>query len=84
MAVDQNLTKFIELVVNSAAFRAAISSGDKDTIRAALADPQRDLTLSAAELDAATDALYKANDKLGNMSALARALSHVQEESAMN
>lgn len=84
MAVDLNLTQFVDLVVNDGGFREAISSGHKDTIKAALADPQRALTLSAVELDAAANALYDAKDKLGDMSALARALSHRLEDAAMN
>ena len=75
MAVDPNLTKFVDLVVNDADFRAAISSGDRERITAALADPHRELTLSAGERDAAATALIAAGN-LGTMSALEGVLSH--------
>jgi hypothetical protein len=75
MDVDPNVTAFVDLVVNDAAFRSAISSGNKQTIMTALADPTRSFTLTPEEVEAAADALYNAGN-LGQLSHLEEILSH--------
>jgi hypothetical protein len=75
MAVDPNVTRFVDLVVNAPEFRAAISSGDRETIKAALLDDRWELTLSANEIEAAADALLKAGN-LSSISNLEEVLSH--------
>ena len=83
MAVDANVTRFVDLVVHEPEFRAAISSGNGETIQAALADPRWSFTLSAGEREAAAAALLSAGN-LGAISHLEEILSHQLVDSRGN
>jgi hypothetical protein len=75
LEVHANVTRFVELVVNDSVFRAEISSGNKERIKAALQDPNWAFTLSPQEAEAAADALIRAGN-LGSLSNLEEILSH--------
>ena len=76
MAVDPNITNFLELVVNNRDFRAAISTQDPEKIKAAFKSAEGFTDLSEEEIDAAANALATVKP-MQNLSNLQASLSHL-------